>query len=87
LISSRHDRDGTSNGSVCLLQLPDSWKIYPDDDNISGLSQALSGAGGHGKLLYAKNKQSKTQLCSLISNFLCCCYLAIDFFDLRLFSS
>jgi hypothetical protein len=59
LISSRHDRDGTSNGSVCLLQLPDSWKIYPDDDNISGLSQALSGAGGHGKLLYAKTSKVK----------------------------
>jgi DNA polymerase-3 subunit alpha len=50
LISSRHDRDGISNGSVCLLQFPDSWKIYPDDENISGLSQALSGAGGQGSI-------------------------------------
>ena len=50
LISSRHDRDEISNGSVCLLQFPDSWKIYPDDDNISGLIQALSGAGGQGSI-------------------------------------
>jgi DNA polymerase-3 subunit alpha len=40
--------DVISNGSVCLVQFPDSWKIYPDDDNIRGLSHALNGAGGQG---------------------------------------
>jgi DNA polymerase-3 subunit alpha len=42
--------DVISNGSVCLVQFPDSWKIYPDDDNIRGLSQALSGAGAQGSI-------------------------------------
>jgi DNA polymerase-3 subunit alpha len=40
--------DVISNGTVCLVQFPETWKIYPDDDSIRGLSQALNGAGGQG---------------------------------------
>jgi DNA polymerase-3 subunit alpha len=40
--------DVISNGTVCLVQFPEAWKIYPDDDSIRGLSQALNGAGGQG---------------------------------------
>jgi DNA polymerase-3 subunit alpha len=40
--------DVISNGTVCLVQFPETWKIYPDDDSIRGLSQALNGAGGRG---------------------------------------
>ena len=40
--------DVISNGSVCLVQFPDAWKIYPDDESIRGLNQALSASGGQG---------------------------------------
>jgi DNA polymerase-3 subunit alpha len=38
--------DVISNGSVCMIQFPDTWKIYPDDESIRGLSVALNKAGG-----------------------------------------
>ena len=40
--------DVISNGSVCLVQFPDAWKIYPDDESIRGLNQALNLSGGQG---------------------------------------
>ncbi len=40
--------DVISNGSVCMIQFPDTWKIYPDDESIRGLSVALNKAGGQG---------------------------------------
>jgi DNA polymerase-3 subunit alpha len=42
--------DVISNGSVCLVQFPDSWKIYPDDESIRGLNQALNSSGGQGNV-------------------------------------
>jgi DNA polymerase-3 subunit alpha len=40
--------DVISNGSVCLVQFPESWKIYPDDESIRGLGLALNGSGAQG---------------------------------------
>ena len=42
--------DVISNGSVCLVQFPESWKIYPDDESIRGLSVALNKSGGQGNV-------------------------------------
>ncbi|MFM1869890.1 MAG: hypothetical protein RLY99_634 [Pseudomonadota bacterium] len=42
--------DVISNGSVCLVQFPDTWKIYPDDESIRGLSMALNKSGGQGNV-------------------------------------
>ena len=42
--------DVISNGSVCLVQFPESWKIYPDDESIRGLSIALNKSGGQGNV-------------------------------------
>jgi DNA polymerase-3 subunit alpha len=42
--------DVISNGSVCLVQFPDAWKIYPDDESIRGLNQALTASGGQGNV-------------------------------------
>ena len=40
--------DVISNGSVCMVQFPETWKIYPDDESIRGLSVALNKSGGQG---------------------------------------
>ena len=37
--------DVLANGSVCQMQFPDEWKIYPDDANIRGLNIALANVG------------------------------------------
>ena len=42
--------DVISNGSVCLVQFPETWKIYPDDESIRGLSIALNRSGGQGNV-------------------------------------
>ncbi|MFZ9264330.1 MAG: DNA polymerase III subunit alpha [Polynucleobacter sp.] len=42
--------DVISNGSVCLVQFPETWKIYPDDESIRGLSIALNKSGGQGNV-------------------------------------
>ena len=42
--------DVISNGSVCLVQFPETWKIYPDDESIRGLSIALNMSGGQGNV-------------------------------------
>ena len=42
--------DVISNGSVCLVQFPETWKIYPDDESIRGLSVALNKSGGQGNV-------------------------------------
>ena len=40
--------DVISNGTACLVQFPDTWKIYPDDESIRNLSAALNKSGGQG---------------------------------------
>ena len=40
--------DVISNGSVCQIQFPDHWKIYPDDANIRAVNVALNAAGAQG---------------------------------------
>jgi DNA polymerase-3 subunit alpha len=40
--------DVISNGTACLVQFPDTWKIYPDDESIRNLSVALNKSGGQG---------------------------------------
>jgi DNA polymerase-3 subunit alpha len=40
--------DVISNGTACLVQFPDTWKIYPDDESIRNLSLALNKSGGQG---------------------------------------
>ena len=40
--------DVISTGSVCLVQFPDSWRVYPDDESIRQIGLALNSAGGLG---------------------------------------
>jgi DNA polymerase III subunit alpha len=40
--------DVISNGTACLVQFPETWKIYPDDESIRSLSVALNKSGGQG---------------------------------------
>ena len=37
--------DVYSKNSICQVQFPDTWRLYPDDNNLQGFSSALNSAG------------------------------------------
>jgi DNA polymerase-3 subunit alpha len=37
--------DVISTGSTCQVQFPDSWRLYPDDNNLQGFNAVLMHAG------------------------------------------